>query len=377
LEIEKQDAEVFRQRSEAYLSLADQFREQGAGPKMLEAYNKALQDLEAALQSNPEDFDTYWSQGITLLALDAFDRAVASFEQALALLPDEQDTDLLFDLYENTGEALMHWGRELKQPEKLEQALEAFQLAVVKTGDSGQRARCYNQQAELLLDLDRYPEALSAIQKAQQLEPENAWSYILQGKTHLLGSDYPEAQEAFEKALQVGQSEHLYDSWCWVGLGAVFQEMDGTEKAEGYFGKALAVDDAAREQDYLDRASILGFFRRYGRAEVDLAKAVELAPESADAHNALAWMYVERLPSSQNLVKAVDLAQRAVELEAHGQSRADYLDTLGWAYFRLQRFPEAVEYLDQALALMPYVLEFRHHLEQAQQMHENDEKQSG
>jgi tetratricopeptide (TPR) repeat protein len=250
-------------------------------------------------------------------------------------------------------------------------------MAAEITDEPGQRASCYSQQAEILLDLDRYAEALSAIQKVRRYAPDNAWSYILQAKAHLLDSNHQVAQKAFEKVLQVDQSEGLYNSWCWVGLGIISQETDSAEKAEEYFRSALASEGAAGEEEYLDRASIFEFFRRYGRAEVDLITAVELAPESAGAHNALAWLYVEQLPDPQNLAKAVDLAQRAVELEAHGPRRADYLDTLGWAYYRRRRFPEAVEYLDQALALMPYVLEFRHHLEQAQQMHKKGEKQAG
>ena len=71
-------------------------------------------------------------------------------------------------------------------------------------------------------------------------------------------------------------------------------------------------------------------------------------PENMTVLNNLAYIYSERFP--ERIDRAIELAQKAVSLSP---DNPDIIDTLGWAYFRKNRFDQAIRFLDQSLALRP------------------------
>jgi tetratricopeptide (TPR) repeat protein len=77
-------------------------------------------------------------------------------------------------------------------------------------------------------------------------------------------------------------------------------------------------------------------------AEAAYAKARDLAPDDADAWNALAYFYAE---TGRKLDDALRAANKALEI-APGEPHA--LDTLGWVYYRQGRHAQAVEQLEKA-----------------------------
>jgi len=70
------------------------------------------------------------------------------------------------------------------------------------------------------------------------------------------------------------------------------------------------------------------------------------APDDADSNNALAYHWAER---GENLEKALELVNKALEQEPES---AAYIDTLGWIYYRMGRYEEAVRELRRAAEKM-------------------------
>ena len=82
-------------------------------------------------------------------------------------------------------------------------------------------------------------------------------------------------------------------------------------------------------------------------AEADFRKALELRPDQPQVMNYLGYSYLEM---RTNFDEALDLIKRAVA----AQPESGYIvDSLGWAYYRLGRFEEAVAPLERAAALLP------------------------
>ncbi len=75
-----------------------------------------------------------------------------------------------------------------------------------------------------------------------------------------------------------------------------------------------------------------------------LNKALSLDPENVNAMNSLGYILAE---SGRDLQKALSLCRGAVERRPENPA---YLDSLGWAYFRLGRIPEARLHLRKALS---------------------------
>jgi len=120
-------------------------------------------------------------------------------------------------------------------------------------------------------------------------------------------------------------------------------------------------------------------FKDYGNATIHLAQALSIYPQSrntkhnlaliydstgswdesdklymelintdstdAQAFNNYAYSLVER---EQDFEFALELAQNAIRLEPKS---AAYLDTIGWIYFKMDRFEEAMQYIRESLSI--------------------------
>jgi tetratricopeptide (TPR) repeat protein len=86
---------------------------------------------------------------------------------------------------------------------------------------------------------------------------------------------------------------------------------------------------------------------RIPEAEEWLEQILDEFPEDVGAHNDLGYLWADQ---SKHLQRALSMCQRAVQAESENGA---YRDSLGWAYFRLGRFPEAVQELEKAAGLTP------------------------
>ena len=85
----------------------------------------------------------------------------------------------------------------------------------------------------------------------------------------------------------------------------------------------------------------------FGRAETDLRRILELDPDNSMALNALGYtltVHTERYQEAYELITAA-LQQRPDD--------AAIIDSMGWVLFKLERYPEAISYLERAYALIP------------------------
>ncbi len=98
---------------------------------------------------------------------------------------------------------------------------------------------------------------------------------------------------------------------------------------------------------FVTRASSLIEIDQWARAEADLKRAVEIAPEEATALNFLGYSWAER---GENLDEAFALIEKAVALDPGSGA---IIDSLGWAHFQLGDYEEAVGHLEQAASLEP------------------------
>jgi len=85
--------------------------------------------------------------------------------------------------------------------------------------------------------------------------------------------------------------------------------------------------------------------KQWDLAEADLLKALELNPEHPQILNYLAYSWVDR---DENLQKAKEMLIKAVSLRPND---GYIIDSLGWLYYRLGDFDNAVAQLEKAVSL--------------------------
>lgn len=189
---------------------------------------------------------------------------------------------------------------------------------------------------------------------------ERALQHLL--NAHVESPEYPELSYylglcythlgKFDEALlyleQVVTSElsftHVYQSR--MILGYIYAVTGRHRLAEFEFRKLL--DDGF---DSARTHAALGFVLHaqddLDGAVVELERALELDPDNSNALNSLGFILAD---TGRDPRRAVDYCRRA--LRRHPKNPA-YLDSLGWAYFKLGRADEARDVLRSALESAP------------------------
>jgi tetratricopeptide (TPR) repeat protein len=131
---------------------------------------------------------------------------------------------------------------------------------------------------------------------------------------------------------------------------------DQYRRLERYGDAVKVYDEAAARIGDIDRRYWRFLYARgialerikdWPRAEADLKKALEFEPNQPFVLNYLGYSWVEQ---GRNLEQAEEMLTRAVALRPND---GYIVDSLGWVYYRLGRYPEAIEKLERAVELKP------------------------
>jgi tetratricopeptide (TPR) repeat protein len=131
---------------------------------------------------------------------------------------------------------------------------------------------------------------------------------------------------------------------------------------QGNAKQAIAMLEGAQRKAPADRRLLFSLVnayeedRRYDRAEQTLRDLVDRDPADAEALNHLGYMLADR---GQKLDEAVTLIKRALVDNADNPA---FLDSLGWAYFKLTKLDAARPPLEQAAAALPTQSVIQEHL---------------
>lgn len=121
------------------------------------------------------------------------------------------------------------------------------------------------------------------------------------------------------------------------------------EAAETYSKAIAKIDRPERRhwQIFYFRGAAYERLKQWDKGEADLKHALELYPDQPDVLNYIGYTWVDM---KINIDKGFELLRRAVELAP----RNGYIvDSLGWAYYRLGKYEDAVRELERAVLLRP------------------------
>ncbi len=130
-------------------------------------------------------------------------------------------------------------------------------------------------------------------------------------------------------------------------------------EAADTYTKALAVSGGEKPSDwrfYYVRGISYERSKEWPKAEADFQKALKLNPDQPQVLNYLGYSWVDQ---GTNLLPALAMIEKAV---AAAPNDGYIIDSLGWAYYRLGRYDEAVEKLEQAVQLRSTDPEINDHL---------------
>ncbi len=142
-------------------------------------------------------------------------------------------------------------------------------------------------------------------------------------------------------------------------LGDLYRTDKQYQAAADTYTKALALTGGTSPGDwrfYYVRGIAYERSDQFPLAEKDFLRALELNPNQPQVLNYLGYSWVDK---GMNLDRALGMIEKAIE----GSPNDGYIiDSLGWAYYRLGRFDEAVTKLEEAAVLRPVDPEINDHL---------------
>jgi tetratricopeptide (TPR) repeat protein len=135
-----------------------------------------------------------------------------------------------------------------------------------------------------------------------------------------------------------------------IALGNIYRNRDRFTEAADAYSRGIATITAPTKDDwriYYLRGMSYERDKRWPQAEADLKQALALNPDQPQVLNYLGYSWVDQ---GVNLDKALDMIRAAVDLRPED---GYIIDSLGWAYYRLGRYEEAVTQLEKAVELKP------------------------
>ena len=133
-------------------------------------------------------------------------------------------------------------------------------------------------------------------------------------------------------------------------LGNILRSHERYSEARDYYSRALALIPNPVKDNwtlYYSRGVCNERLKDWPAAEADFKRALSLSPDESLVLNYLGYSWVDQ---GRNLKQAMDYIRRAVKLKPDD---GYYVDSLGWAYYRLGNLPAAVENLERAVELKP------------------------
>ena len=148
-------------------------------------------------------------------------------------------------------------------------------------------------------------------------------------------------------------------------LGSAYKEKGEKDQADENFKKSIDTYKALLEEDKknvnlnYDIAMVYDAKGDYKLAEQHLGRLIALKPNEPEAYNYLGYMLIEQ---NKDLELAVSYVKKAIEMEPNNGA---FRDSLGWAYFKLDKLDEAIIELEKAVELTPDDSDIREHLGEA------------
>ncbi len=248
----------------------------------------------------------------------------------------------------------------LRQLGRIDQALAELQSEVERRGET---VELLLSQAELLAESGRKRRAMAILRRgalgAERLlrggeagEPDvqailrKAGIYVDLGEARLAGR----VLDRFATSGDVRRLVGIADFWRARGRFAESAPLIELALARIRSGAETGFDldpETLRAGLFFQLGEAYERTRRYEEAAEQFQAVLEIQPENSTAMNYLGYMWAD---NGENLDQALELVQRAVALEPNNGA---YVDSLGWALFRLGEYEEARRHLERANRLAP------------------------
>ncbi|HEY9404029.1 MAG TPA: tetratricopeptide repeat protein, partial [Pyrinomonadaceae bacterium] len=271
-----------------------------------------------------------------------YDEAIAAYEDQLKARGINTDAPLTADSDKDVARTLLERIVNLqRQAGRLDDAFSTTGRMRRLLGANDQRADFYS--IAVLREQGKRREALEAVRAARLKHPRASEFLALEAET-LAELGQVEEGATLLRARITGDAED--DFLAYLSIANLYLQAGRGKEAVEAARKLLEL--APPDQPQLVTQALIMLASAQERAgdpkgaEESLRRILSKAPNDATALNNLGYFFIER---GERLPEALDMIKRAVKTEP---TNPNYLDSLGWAYFKLGQLDEAERHLNDA-----------------------------
>jgi len=340
----------------------------------------ALEQYKVIADSNPEDAQTYVRMAEIYRRQAKYDLALESLKRADTLVPDTMDVPysmaavyqaqgryddavkLLQDLLKKSEKAneagtsqadrnnraifLERLGMIYREQENYTAAVDTFRR-MVALGDDNARTG-YQEIIDTYREAKQWPQATAAAKEAVQKMPDDRdMRMVLDAQLADMG-EFDQAVNDVKTMLKGGPE----DRDIYIRLGIIYTRAKRWSEAEQTLAKAEELATKPEDKAYASflRGDLYQRQKLFDKAEAEFRKVLSSTPPSdpqaAATLNYLGYMNADR---GVKLDESLGMIKQALSFEPNNGA---YLDSLGWAYFKLGKYDLAEENLNKAAVHM-------------------------
>ena len=374
------------------------------------AFQKAEKIYRDALAANPQNGEVRFKLGITqfhradtLAAEHTFRKAIAineykvtketgrlwgqltlriynhehHFNRLLAETPS--DPNLIKQLSHVYLEMVSNRGTKRDDRIKFADMAERLFDLQLKTAPEDQHLLA--TKARLLLDTNR-PEDARKYYRLANVQGEKAEYHLGIAHSFMAEENWTSAQQILEQLHELAPPKTKYYDQIVFDLARIYLRQDQIASARAVYQQAVdaipehtgfryelartyifdrnwekaiplleplvdATENNAQflQQVLFDLAQCLERADQFDRSVATFQRLLALNQDHAQASNYLGYMLAER---GERLSEAKQYIERALNVD---QENGAYLDSLGWVYYQMEQYPEAMRWLERALAI--------------------------
>ncbi len=332
------------QDAQAALRVSELYRRMGK-------FDSAMENLKKAESLVPDSLEIPFNEALIQEVQGKYDEAADTMQKLLARTAKAENN---YNAGERGNRALFleKLGNIYREENKPQLALETFRKIVDLGGEEASRG--YQIVIETYRDQKQWTEATRVAQEAANKLPHDKGVKLALANQF---ADEGKADEAIRmaKSLLKGTGE---DRETYLMLFQIYSRLRRWPDAEDAISQADKVSARPEEKAYMQflLGSIYERQKKFDQAEQMFRQVLQQDPNNGMTLNYLGYMLADH---NSHLEEALALIKKALALEPQN---AAYLDSLGWAYFRLGNFDQAEENLRKAADKTPNDATVQDHL---------------
>jgi len=317
--------------AQTYIRIADIYRKQGKFDLALDNLKKAESMVQDSIEVPYNIASIYQAQG-------RYDEA-AQIMKDLLKKTERPDGNYTGSAKSNRAVFLERLGTIYRDQGNYQASSDTFRQMIALGGDDNME-RGYQQVIDTWREAKEWQKATDVAKEAvQKLPNKRNLKMVLDAQQADMGDPEPALKDV--RSMLKGNAD---DREVYITLAQMNTRLRRFSDAEQALDKAEQLSSKQEDKEYVWflRGSTYERQKRYSEAEEQFKKVLASDPEHASALNYLGYMLADQ---NMQLEEALAYIKRAVDLDP---ANGAYLDSLGWAYFRLGKYDLAEENLLKA-----------------------------